>query len=131
MSAPQLTVHAGECRPDGDRWITSWRVQNASAEPVLLESAWLPHEKFRAPERRLGSQLAPGGGTTLEFSVATRGEPGEIVENPFLILRVRAGEERWRVLARMQVRFDEGRAPHPEDVVVTSQPVGFWRGGGG
>ncbi len=101
--------------------VDRWQVTNEGATPLRLLETWLPHERFRGETRRHDLDISPGGSATLDLPVATSGAAGEVLENAFLILRF----EDWRVLARLTIRFDDERRPHPAVAVVTSQRAGF------
>lgn len=101
--------------------VDRWRITNEGAAAVRLLETRFPHGRFRGESLQHDREIAPGESITLSLRVKTSGGPGEIVDNAFLILRL----DSWRVLARLRIRFDAGRAAHPEVVVVTSQRAGF------
>lgn len=115
------------CRADPDpdgrgRWRVTWEVHNDGPEAISLQDAWIPHGRFRGPGHlALSVAVPPGEPVRLEFSVATAGAPGEVVENAFLILQVSSPRAAWRVFARMRVEFDAGAQPRPIVEIVTSQ----------
>lgn len=89
-----------------------------------MVSAQQPHSQFRTPETRLDVEIGPGAATDLALPVRFSESPGAVVENPFLIVRLREREE-WRVLAR--VRVTAGTRGEPiagTSVVVTTHRVG-------
>ena len=96
-----------------------WRVLNPDSSDVVIESAWLPHGRFRGREVAFAPPLvvARGDGVVFELEVRCPAEPGTVVENGFLILRLSSGE---RVFARVRVTI--GADGRPEVVVesVTS-----------
>jgi hypothetical protein len=98
-----------------------WRITNDGDDRVRLLEAWAPHGRFRADRRAHDVMLEPGRSVVLELPVRTAGDAGEVVENAFLILRF----EGWRVLARLEIRFDDDASPRAKVMVVTSQPAGF------
>ncbi len=122
---PRLRFEPSAPRREGDAWWFDWRVANLGARPVRILETWLPHRRFRGDSRAHDLAVAPGAAVTLALGVRGAGEAGEVVENAFLILRLEQDGARWRVLARVTVRFDGAQTPRPEVVVVTSQPVGF------
>ena len=122
---PRLRVEPGELRRAADAWRIQWRIANEGTGPLRIVSSWLPHGRFRGEERAHDAAVAPGASVTLELDAKGEGRAGEVVENAFLILRVEQDNARWRVLARITVRFDETRAPRPAVEVVTSLPAGF------
>ncbi len=113
MSAPRLRVEPLA--------VDRWRITNMGETPVRLLETWLPHERFRGAPIRHERDIAPGESATLELPVATAGAAGDVVENAFLIVRLRG----WRVLARLTVRFDGAGRPRPEVAVIRSQRDGF------
>jgi hypothetical protein len=131
-TGPQVRVEQASRRVGSDpgRWLVAWRVQNLGRQPLQLLAARLPHGRFRSEERALvpTPNLLPGEGVRLEFSVACGGLPGAVVENAFLILRVRWLEEPWRIFARLRVVFDGQGGPQATTEVVTVQRVGFSEG---
>ncbi len=110
-----------------DQWLVTWRLANQGDRPLAVLAAWKPHGRFRAPERAFDPplRLAPGESLTLDLAVTGGGEPGEVVENAFLILRVRWGEAPWRVLARLTLTYGADRVPAIECAALTTQPIGF------
>ena len=101
-----------------------WLIHNATDAPFGLEDVWVPHERFRGDgHAALAATIEPGGSHLLELSVSTAGAPGTIVENAFLILRVRTENRGWRVFARMRVEFDDSGAAQPRVETVTAQPL--------
>ncbi|MBX5489575.1 MAG: hypothetical protein IRZ14_00360 [Chloroflexi bacterium] len=128
--APHVTVRPLACRPTAraDRWRCAWEITNEGPEALWLVAAWLPHGRFRAPQRAYTPprSLPPGATIHLERVVSCEGAAGEVVENAFLILRVDAADSRpWRVLARLTIRFDAARRPNQHLALLTCQPVGF------
>ena len=102
-----------------------WRVVNTGERPVQLLAAVLPHAGFRAEERALDVGLGPGGASDLSLAVSFRAAPGDVVENPFVILSVETDGERWRVLARLRIVAGPNGEPRPETRLITTQRVGF------
>jgi len=116
------------CQGDGaDEWRVTWRIADLGDEPLTLLAAWQPHGRFRGAEQPLEPppRLQPGEDTRLLLSVACAGTPGEVVENAFLILRVRWGDAAWRVLTRLTLRFGDDRVPTIVPEAITTQPIGF------
>ena len=90
----------------------------------MLESAWVPHGRFRGEGRvALSLSLAPGETGEVELTVRAQEPPGTLVENAFLILRARLAETPWRIFARMRVEFDAKAHPRPVVESVTFQRV--------
>jgi hypothetical protein len=109
------------------RWLGLWRLTNLTDATMEALESWLPHGRFQAPREAFDPvvSLPPHGGCVVSRIVAITAEPGEVVENAFLNLRVRAGGQEYRVLARMRVlRGDDGSIDAKVDA-VTAQPVGF------
>ena len=123
---PRVGVTQTSCSRDGDAWRIAWRITNETFfELRLLDARW-PHGKFRSGLMELADvRVAPHDGTDLEARVACGGENGDVVENTFLIATVGWREVRWRILARMTVRFAEDGAPAAATELVTVQRVGF------
>lgn len=61
----------------------------------------------------------------LDLAVACAEPPSAEVENAFLILRLDAGSQPWRVLVRLRVRMDSTGVPHPVVELITAQVAGF------
>ena len=124
---PALEVApAGPASGGPRRWRVAFDVTNRGAGPVVLLAAWLPHGRFRCPEQQLADLVLPTGGTTqLAFEAAFEERPGAVVENCFVILRVRWREEGWRVMARLTVTAARDGAPRAAAQLVTAHPVGF------
>jgi hypothetical protein len=89
-----------------------------------LLSAHHPHSQFRTAETALDVEIAPGAAAEVTLPVRFSESPGKVVENPFLILRLRERGE-WRVLARVRVTAGMNGEPLAGDSVVqTMQKVG-------
>ena len=130
MTSPSISVlQAGRASGEPGAWQVAFEVWNTGDGPVELLEAWLPHGRFRAEAVPLTTQppLASGAGTRLEFTVRFEEPPGELVENAFVILRVRWQDEEWRVLTRLTVTADADSSPLASTELITTQPVGFSR----
>jgi hypothetical protein len=131
---PGLLVEPGACRagPAPGHWLASWRIENPNPEPVELLATWLPHGRFRGEQQVLSRPigLGPGESATLELPVACGEPPGTVVENAFLILRLRWQSRPWRIFARHRIEFGGEQPPRPRPVceVITAQPIGFSAG---
>lgn len=123
---PRVRVAQTSCSRDGDAWRIAWRITNETPfELRLLDARW-PHGKFRSGLMELADvRVAPRDGADLEARVACGGKNGDVVENTFLIATVGWREVRWRILARMTVRFAEDGSPAAATELVTVQRVGF------
>jgi len=109
---------------NGD-WRVVWEVRNGGAEAITLDAAYAPHQRFRGAERPLGTELAPGGRTSVELVV--RVQPSDdAAPNPFLALRVTRAGEAWLVLTRLAITDRDGR-PEARTTRVTAQRSGFSR----
>ena len=105
-------------------WRVIWRIHNQGDSAVSIESAWVPHGRFRG-QGRLALQpvrrIDAGQATELELLVHAQEEPGTVVENAFLILLL---SSRWRVFTRMRIEFDSEAKPWPVPEVLTLQSSG-------
>ena len=91
---------------------------------MRLLSAQHPHSQFRTAETALDVEIAPGATVEVTLPVHFSESPGDVVENPFLILRLRERGE-WPVLARLRVTAGRNGEPLAGDsVVLTTQKVG-------
>ncbi len=123
---PRVRVTQTACSRDGGLWRVAWRITNeTSFELRLLDARW-PHGKFRSGLMELADvRVAPEDGADLEARVACGGKDGDVVENTFLIATAAWREVRWRILARMTVRFAADGSPAATTELVTVQRVGF------
>jgi hypothetical protein len=105
----------------------TWRIVNVTDGALAITEAWLPHGQFRAERQTYDPalELPAGGAIMLTRDVVVAAEPGETVENGFLILIVRRGEEVSRVLVRMAVHAAVDGSVQPRIDAITSHPVGF------
>lgn len=94
-------------------WLVTWRLVNRGHAPVAIVEAWHPHGRFRSGRLRRSLRIPPRARACLEMPARIDAGAGDVVENCFLILRVRSGRERWRVLARFTLRVDDGGMPKP------------------
>jgi hypothetical protein len=84
-------------------------------------SAQHPHSQFRAPQTKIDRELAPKAAAEVALPVRFSESPGAVVENPFLILRLREDGD-WLVLARVRVTAgSRGEPIAGPSVVVTTQ----------
>ena len=130
MTGPAIEVlQLGSASGGPGAWSVAFEVRNSGDGPVGLLEAWLPHGRFRAEAVPLGerSPLASGASMGLEFTVRFDEQPGELVENAFVILRTRWRNEEWRVLARLAVTADVDGSPLASTELTTAHPVGFSR----
>jgi hypothetical protein len=101
-----------------------WVVRNTGPAPLELQTAWIPHGRFRGDGRlALSGRIDPDTARELEFAVIAREAPGSVVENAFLILRVRVQRRDWRIFIRMRVDFDATGVPKPIVEAVTTQSI--------
>ena len=123
---PRVRVtQISSARSKGD-WRIVWRIANLTSAGIRLLDARFPHGQFRSGLMELVDvQVAPSGSTHLETVVACNGNQGDVVENAFLITTVEWQKARWRILARLTVRFTAGGAPAAETELVTAQRAGF------
>ena len=128
MANPSITVlQASGASGGAGAWDVAFEVRNEGDGPVELLEAWLPHGRFRAEAVPLSEQplLASGASVRLEFTVGFDEPTGELVENAFVILRVRWEGQEWRVLTRLAVMADGDGRPVAATELITAHPVGF------
>ena len=113
-----------------DVWRIGWQVANLGGKQVEIVEAWLPHGRFRAEREPFSPPLVlDAGESTLVYSrVRCSAEPGEIVENAFLILRAGFGARDWRVFSRLRVERTGLDSIGLTVEKVTAHPVGFLSG---
>jgi len=120
---PRLRVDPFTTEGADGNWIVRWRITNEGDLPLRLLSALHPHSQFRTADTPLDVQIAPGAAAVVTLPVRFNETPGAVVENPFLIVRLRERSE-WRVLARVRVTAGERGEPLAgKSVVVTEQKV--------
>ena len=123
---PRVRVVQTSCARSGADWRIGWRITNLTTSEMRFLDARFPHGRFRSPLRELADfRVAPSGSSDLEAVVACNGSDGEVVENTFLIATVEWRRVRWRILARMTVRFSADGSPAAVTELVTVQRVGF------
>lgn len=128
VAEPRVRVEQAACAGGVGGWRIAWRIANLTPSELRLLDARFPHGQFRSGLMELGDlTIAPRGSIRLEAVVACQGGPGDVVENAFLITTAEWREVRWRILARMTVRFTADRAPATATELVTVQRVGFSR----
>lgn len=130
MTSPSISVlQTGPASGGPGAWDVAFAVRNEDEEPIELLEAWLPHGRFRAEAVPLTAQppLASGASARLGFTVGFDEPPGELVENAFVILRVRWQGREWRVLTRLAVTADADGSPVASTELITFHPVGFSR----
>lgn len=98
-------------RRGASRWLVAWRIADHGSEPFTVVEAWHPHGKFRSSRLRRSLRVPPRTASSLELPARIDAQPGERVENCFLILRISRRRERWRVLARFTLVMDEAGTP--------------------
>ncbi len=128
MANPSITVlQTGVASGGAGAWDVAFEVRNEGDGQVELLEAWLPHGRFRAEAVPLSGQAALGSGASvlLEFTVGFDEPPGELVENGFVILRVRWQGQEWRVLTRLAVTAGSDGSPVAVTELITAHPVGF------
>ncbi len=116
-----VRVSVNACTPVGTgRWRVTWTLSNLLDESLQLEDAWLPHGRFRGDgHSSVDVVVQPRDEYALALPVSASEAPGTVVENAFLILRVRSTTRAWRVFARMRIVFEA--APRPLVEAVTAQ----------
>jgi hypothetical protein len=122
----QVRIEIDSCQPEATpgRWLVTWLVRNEGTEPLRLEEGWVPHGRFRGEGHvALEAQIPPGDSTTVSLHVASAEPAGTVVENAFLILRARRGDQSWRLFTRMRVEFEGDGTARPMVETVTAQSV--------
>ncbi len=123
---PRVQVTQISCAGSGRDWRIVWRVTNRTTAEMRFLDVRFPHGQFRGALRELVDfRVAPSGAADLEAVVACNGREGDVVENTFLIATVEWRRVRWRILARMTVRFSADGSPSAVTELVTVQRVGF------
>jgi hypothetical protein len=127
VAPPRVEFSVLSCQPDADdprRWRATWLVHNAGPDALEVEAAWIPHGRFRGDGRLpLAGQVAHDTSRELQFSVTASETPGTVVENAFLIVRVRVQRNAWRIFVRMRIEFDADAVPVPVVEAVTTQSI--------
>jgi hypothetical protein len=121
---PHVRVEPFTTEGASGSWTVRWRITNDGDRPVRLLAAQHPHAQFRTPETRFDREVGAGAVAEIVLPVRFDELPGAVVENPFLIVRLRDGGD-WRLLAR--VRVIAGARGEPlagQAVVVTAQRAG-------
>ncbi|MBI4494815.1 MAG: hypothetical protein HY690_18735 [Chloroflexi bacterium] len=128
-TGPRVAIEPAAHRPGAVAgvWLVAWRLQNPGPRPLQVLAARAPHGRFRSQERALAPppMLLPGESAEIELAVTCAEPPGTVVENAFLILRVRWGSEPWRILARLRVMVDEAGSLRTTCEEISVQPIGF------
>lgn len=88
-----------------------WRLRNGGPEPVTVLQAWHPHRRFRSSRLPRSVRIAAGASAAVDVPAHTDARMGEIVENCFLILRVRCGRAYFQVLARSTLTMGRDGVP--------------------
>ncbi len=93
---------------------------------MRIQTAIQPHTQFRSEEQAIARDIAAGGSLEIALPTRFRERPGDVVENPFLILRISDGAVLWHVFAR--VRVTAGARGEPiagNTLAITSQRAGI------
>ena len=123
---PRVRVTQMSCARCGEDWRIAWRIENRTTSEMWFLDVRFPHGRFRSGLRELEDvRVAASASMDLEAVVACGGRDGEVVENTFLISTVEWRKIRWRILARMTVRFGADGSPAAVTELVTVQRVGF------
>ncbi len=125
MAEPVVEMRWLSSEPSQDGWRVTWEVRNGGADALRLDSAYAPHATFRAPEREIGAELAPGRVAKVELVARVR-PTDDAAPNPFLALRLSRADGPWLVLARLAVTERDGR-PEAVPTRITVQRKGFSR----
>lgn len=125
-NGPRVLVAQAACARHGERWRVGWRITNSTSFEMRLLDARIPHGQFLGEPVQLDRVRVPRSGSTdLDAVVVCNGAQGDVVENAFLIVTVEWRQARWRILARMTVRFGPDGAPRTATERVTVQQAGF------
>lgn len=124
---PAVRVEVVGCAPEAapGHWRATWLIHNDGDAPIVVEDAWVPHGRFRGCDGHVSidAEIAAGAAHRLTLSVASSEAAGTVVENAFLIVRLRDSEHAWRVFARMRVEFDSAAQARPVVELLSFQPV--------
>ena len=128
-SIPRLSITraASSGTPDSEIWEISWRVANLTREPLEIVEGWLPRGRFYSKKEAFAPPiiLSAVDNVLLSREVRCLVEPGEVIENAFLILGGLFRDHLWRVLTRLRVEREASGAVRPVIEAVTAHPVGF------
>ncbi len=108
--APAVAIGVEAVRRRGRSWRVSYRIRSRGGALTIVE-AWHPHGRFRSSRRPRQVAVPAHGSASLEMPARVEAESGDVVENCFLILAVRRGRERWRILGRLTLRMDTASVP--------------------
>ena len=109
----RVEVLSAQAESQPGRWRVSFKVDNLGDTPLALQSAWIPHGRFRGDGRLpLACQLAPGDSTRLEFGVTAQEPPGTRLDNAYLILQAASAGRGWRIFTRMRIAGSLRQAAH-------------------
>jgi hypothetical protein len=109
---------------EAGRWRVTWLVTNPGPAPLTVESAWVPHGRFRGDGRiALGYLISEAEACRITATVSAHEVPGTALENAFLIVRAQAGGDRWQIFTRMTVQFDADAVPRPRIEAITLQAI--------
>ena len=125
-SEPRVRVAQASCAAHEAGWRMGWHITNLTSSGMRLLDARFPHGQFRSGLIQLADVRVPPAETAdVEAVVVCNGGHGDVVENAFLITTAEWQGVRWRILARMTVRFGAEGAPTAVTELVTVQQVGF------
>jgi hypothetical protein len=112
--------------PDRPTLPTQWSLSNRSNESIEILEFWFPHDQFHRERERLQAPRRIRNGESLELAadVTFGAKPGEVVENAFLILRMRFRDRDWRVFVRLRIDADGDGQPNIQVERVSAQRVG-------
>ena len=125
--APSLSISIDRCKTElpGKLIEVGWLLQNRGSEPLELEESWLPHGQFRGERQAFEPPISLGPQGTLMHTrkVDVGAATGSVVENAFLILRVRWRGKPWRIFVRIRAGVTQNRSIEPIVELVTVSPV--------
>src|ERR1051326_1230813 len=108
---PPVRIAATACEATSTPcvWSVTWRVENVSRDEITIDDVWVPHVRFKGEGYiRVGLTLEAGEHVDLTLSVAADEPAGTVVEDAFVILRVRGPRPRCSPPASAAIRVFRG-----------------------
>ncbi len=104
-------------------WRVQWRVTNLGGDHVRLVAVRAPHPSFRSEPQDLNALVVESA--NFEQAISVDAEPGEDIENAFVIFVAVEDRETWRVLFRVRVHVGADGAPAPQVEAVSTHRIGL------